>query len=146
LKSVAERISRLVRLAPRERRLLLRAWWQLLFVDIALRLVSVTRLLPRTAAATPTNPPLPLARIGWLLEVARRYSPVPSTCLKDALVLARMLRLEGIDVAVKIGVARGDGGLRAHAWVEHRGARLFQSADGGTYTALLPATEPLVAR
>ena len=146
MKSVAERISRLVRLAPRERRLLLRAWWQLLFVDIALRLVSLPRLLPRTAAATPPNPPLPLARIGWLLEVARRYSPVPSTCLKDALVLARMLRAEGIDAAVKIGVARGDGGLRAHAWVEHRGAPLLQSADGGTYTALLAATDPPVAR
>ena len=146
MKSVAERISRLVRLAPRERRLLLRAWWQLLFVDIALRLVSVPRLLPRTAAATPTNPPLPLARIGWLLEVARRYSPLPSTCLKDALVLARMLRAEGIDAAVRIGVARGDGGLRAHAWVEHRGAPLLQSADGGTYTALLAATDPPVAR
>ena len=146
MKSVAERISRLVRIAPRERRLLLRAWWQLLFLDIALRLVSVTRLLPRTAAATPTNPPLPLARIGWLLEVARRYSPLPSTCLKDALVLARMLRAEGIDAAVKIGVARGDGGLRAHAWVEHRGAPLLQSADGGTYTALLAATDPPLAR
>ena len=146
MKSVAERISRLVRLAPRERRLLLRAWWQLLFVDIALRLVSVPRLLPPTAAATPTNPPLPLARIGWLLEVARRYSPLPSTCLKDALVLARMLRAEGLDAAVKIGVARGDGGLRAHAWVEHRGAPLLQSADGGTYTALLAATDPPVAR
>ena len=146
MRSVAERISRLVRLAPRERRLLLRAWWQLLFVDIALRLVSVTRLLPRTAAATPTNPPLPLARIGWLLEVARRYSPLPSTCLKDALVLAQLLRAEGIDAAVKIGVARGDGGLRAHAWVEHRGAPLFQSADGGTYTALLAATDPPLAR
>ena len=146
MRSVAERISRLVRLAPRERRLLLRAWWQLLFVDIALRLVSVTRLLPRTAAATPTNPPLPLARIGRLLEVARRYSPLPSTCLKDALVLARLLRAEGIDAAVKIGVVRGDGGLRAHAWVDHRGAPLFQSADGGTYTALLAATDPSLAR
>jgi hypothetical protein len=146
LRSVAERISRLVRLAPRERRLLLRAWWQLLFVDIALRLVSVTRLLPRTAAATPTNPPLPLARIGWLLEVARRYSPVRSTCLKDALVLVRMLRAEGIDAAVKIGVARGDGGLRAHAWVEHRGVPLLGSADGGAYIPLLAATEPPVAR
>ena len=146
MKSVAERISRLVRLAPRERYLLVRAWWHLLFVDIALRLVSVAWLFPRTAAATPTTAPLPLARIGWLLEVARRYSPVQSTCLKDALVLVRMLHAEGIDVAVTIGVARGDGGLRAHAWVEHRGAPLFQSADGGTYTALLAATEPPVAR
>jgi len=146
LKSVAERISRLVRLAPRERHLLLRAWWHLLFVDMALRLVSVARLLPRTAAATPTTPPLPAARIGWLLEVARRYSPVPSTCLKDALVLVRMLRAEGIDAAVKIGVARGDGGLRAHAWVEHRGAPLFPPADGETYTALSAAAEAPVAR
>ena len=82
----------------------------------------------------------------WLLEVARRYSPVRSTCLKDALVLVRMLRAEGIDAAVKIGVARGDGGLRAHAWVEHRGVPLLGSADGGAYIPLLAATEPPVAR
>jgi hypothetical protein len=142
LKSVAEWIRRLVRLTPRERHLLLRAWWHLLLVDVALRLIPVTWLLPRTAAATPTTPPLPLARIGWLLEVARRHAPVQSTCLKDALVLVRMLRAEGIDATVKIGVARGDRGLRAHAWVEHRGAPLFQSADGGTYTALSAAPEP----
>jgi len=144
LKSVAERIRRLVRLTPRERHLLLRAWWHLLLVDVALRLIPVTWLLPRTPAATPTTPPLPLARIGWLLEVARRHALMQSTCLKDALVLVRVLRAEGIDATLKIGVARGDRGLRAHAWVEHRGVPLFQSADGGTYTALLAATEPPV--
>jgi hypothetical protein len=69
---------------------------------------------------------------------------VRSTCLKDALVLVRALRAEGIDATVKIGVARDDRGLRAHAWVEHRGAPLFQSADDGTYTTLLAATEPPV--
>ena len=144
MKSVAERIRRLVRLTPRERHLLLRAWWHLRLVNLALRLIPVTWLLPRTPAATPMTPPLPLARIGWLLEVARRHALVPPTCLKDALVLVRVLRAEGIDATVKIGVARGDRGLRAHAWVEHRGVPLFQSGDGGTYTALLAATEPPV--
>ena len=92
LKSAAERISRLVRLTPRERHLLLRAWCHLLFVDIALRFVSVTWLLPRTAAATQR-----LRRYRWRESAGcwRSRDAIlrcGRSCLKDALVLVRMLR------------------------------------------------------
>lgn len=112
-----------------------------MLVDVALRLLPVIWLLPRRAAASPPTSPLPLERIGWLMNVARRYAPVRMTCLKEALVLARMLRAEGVDATVKIGVARHDGHLRAHAWVEHRGQILFGSPDAGTYAPLVAVTE-----
>jgi hypothetical protein len=141
LRSAADRISRLARLAPQERRLLLRAWWHLLLVDVSLRFLPVTLLLRRTGLRqNGVSPGVPLERIGWLLGVARRYSPVRTTCLKEALVLARAMRAEGLDAAVRIGVARRDGGLRAHAWVEHHGQVVFGAAETGVYTVLAAAS------
>jgi hypothetical protein len=125
LKSAAERISRLVRLTTR-----------------ALRFLPVTSLLPRGVAAIRCTSPLPLERIVWLLDVARRYSPARSTCLKDALVLVRMLRAEGVDATLSIGVARGDGALRAHAWVERRGRIVFGAVEAERYVPLAGGTGP----
>lgn len=146
MRSLAERIGRLARLAPRERRLLLRAWWQLLLVDVALRFLPLTRMLPRGAARSARTRGVPPERIAWLVGVARRYSPVRTTCLKEALVLVRLLRGEGVEAAVRFGVARGDDGLRAHAWVEHRGRIVFGAAETGTYAALAAVSEPLRPR
>jgi hypothetical protein len=125
----AERIGRLIRLTPPERRRLLRAWWYLLVVDIALRCLPVTWLLPRPPVVASRTPPLPLERMAWLLEVARRHSPVCSTCLTEALVFARMLRADGVEATVKFGVARHHDRLHAHAWVEHRGEVVYGSPE-----------------
>jgi hypothetical protein len=131
-----------LRLAPHERRLLLRAWCHLLLVDVALRVVPVSWLLRRTAAGTDGAPTLPIGRMGWFLDVAGRYSPVRRTCLKDALVVARMLGAEGVAATVRIGVVRIDRSLRAHAWVEHRGAVVFGSPAGDeSYAALVTAPD-----
>lgn len=141
MKSAAERIRRLVRLASRERRVLARAWWWLLAVDVALRIVSVTRLLPRADAARPRHVPLPPARVAELLDLARRYSPVRASCLKEALVLARLLRAEGVAATVRIGVARRGSGLDAHAWVEHPGQAPGEPRHAEAYTALTTPAE-----
>jgi hypothetical protein len=136
LKSAAERIRQLIRLTRRERRLLLRAWWHLLLVDVALRIVPVTWLLSRTAVVPRRSPSLPPERVGWLLSVARRHSPVRATCLTEALVLARMLRAEGVEATVTIGVACLRGRLRAHAWVEQGGQIVGERSDVTTYAPL----------
>ena len=142
MKSAAERISRLIRLTARERALLVRAWWQLLLVDVALRLVPVTWLLPRAAARISRTPSVPPERIVWLLDVARRYAPARSTCLKDSIVLVRLLRAEGIDAVLNLGVARADGTLRGHAWVECHGRTIFGGVEGETYAPLVAGTPP----
>ena len=146
MKSAAERISRLARLTPRERGVLMRAWCHLLLVDTALRFLPVTRLLPRAVGPIPRSTSLTIDRISWLLDVARRHCPVRSTCLKEALVLVRLLRAEGFDATMKIGVARRDGRLRAHAWIEHDGRIVLGGSDHENYAALLPVDEALAAR
>ena len=121
--------------------MLAHAWWGLLAVDVALRIVSVTRLLPRADAAPPRHLPLPAARVAELLDIARRYSPVGASCLKEALVLARLLHAEGVAATVRIGVARRDAALDAHAWVEHPGQEPGGPRDAGAYTALATPAE-----
>lgn len=137
----AERIRRLVRLPPHQRWVLARAWWCLLVVDVALRIVSVTRLVPRAGAARPRHAPLSPARVAELLEIARRHSPVRPSCLTEALVLARLLHAEGVAATVRIGVARRDAALDAHAWVEHPGQEPGGPRDAGAYTALATPAE-----
>jgi len=138
LRSALKRIEKLFRLTRRERRLLLYAWWLFLLVDAALRFLPVTRLLPRGPAVGATDSVLPADRIVWLVTVASRYAPGRATCLKDALVLVWLLRREGVEALVRIGVARNAGGLKAHAWLEHDGGIIFGSPDDATYEPLLP--------
>jgi hypothetical protein len=143
LKSALERIEKLFRLTRRERHLLLYAWWLFLLVNPALRILPVTRLLPRGPATGATGPLLAADRIVWLVTVASRYAPGRTTCLKDALVLVWLLRREGVEALVRIGVARNARGLKAHAWLEHDGRVIFGSPDDETYEPLL-STVPTV--
>ena len=136
MRSAAERIRRLVRLTPRERRVLARAWCYLLALDVGLRILPVTRLLPCAPARRPRAMPVPPERVTHLLGLAWRLSPVRATCLKDALVLARLLRAEGVAATVRFGVARRDAALDAHAWVEHPGQAPGDPRHAGAYTPL----------
>jgi len=136
LRSAAERIRRLVRLTPRERRVLARAWCYLLALDVGLRILPVTRLLPCAPARRPRAMAVPPERVTHLLGLAWRLSPVRATCLKDALVLARLLRDEGVAATVRFGVARRDASLDAHAWVEHPGQAPGEPCHAGAYTPL----------
>lgn len=78
-----------------------------------------------------------LARLVW---AASLRSPVACTCLSRALVLCHLLRRQGLDARLCFGVARPDGGLAAHAWVEHHGEPLpGLEADGQSFAALAPA-------
>ncbi len=146
MKSAIERFGQLARLTSRERRVLLHAWWLFLLVGLALRLLPATRLLPRGPVTGTARPSLPLERIGWLVRVAGRYAPRRATCLEEALVLARMLRGEGVDATVRFGVARDERGLRGHAWLECGGRVIFGSSEGDPYQALLPAADAAPSR
>jgi hypothetical protein len=146
LNSAIERIRKLLRLTSRERRLLLYAWWLFGLVGPALRVLPVTRLLPRRPAAGAGRASLPVERIAWLVRVAGRHAPGRVTCLEEALVLAWMLRREGVDATVRIGVARDDRGLRAHAWLEYDGRVIFGSSEDDTYQALLPTADVAPSR
>ena len=61
---------------------------------------------------------------------AYRWSPLPDTCLRRALVQYWMHRREGVAARLFIGVKRAAAQLEAHAWLEYEGV-----ANDGTRPA-----------
>ncbi len=108
-----------------------------LVVELALRrlpLPRVARLLGVRIAADRAESPLPDGPLPDVLTDARRrrefdaaarvmrHWPARRMCLRRSLVLGRLLR--DLDPALRLGVARSDDGLLAHAWIEVAGVRL----------------------
>lgn len=130
-------------LPPAERAALVQAWALFLLVEIGLRVLSFPRLLAllgKTSRGSPDSPGRAdgpsLARLAWAVGVAGRYTPVAPTCLKSALVLSWLLRRRGVATTLAIGVARREGGLTAHAWLEREGQAVAGMSGGEGYTPL----------
>jgi len=105
-----------------------RAWTVLLAADLGLRAFPFARvdrwLSPRISsrideAAT--------GRLVWATEAAARHHLYVMRCLPKALCLRWLLGRHGIESELRIGVARQDGGLAAHAWVERQGRPVGES-------------------
>lgn len=60
--------------------------------------------------------------------------PFDATCLRRSLLLGHLLRHRG--PVLRVGVAKRDGVVAAHAWLEVDGASL--DTDDGTYLTLAP--------
>ncbi len=88
-----------------------------------------------------------LQRMVWLVEVADRYAPGRSSCIRQAAALAWLLRRRGIATSLQIGVAREGEDLVAHSWLQSEKDELFGLSDGDKYTILSSSTlqEPLQA-
>lgn len=111
-----------LRLPVHERVLLVEAWALFLVVGVALRIVSFRRLLDVARKLLPARQTCrcpSVGRVVWLTEVAAERSSSNPTCLKRALVVWWVLRRRGVPAVLHIGVAREDGELAAHAWLEH---------------------------
>lgn len=145
MKSRISRLQKFCQLEAPERRYLVQAWFTLHVVDLALRLLPFETVLGwcqhgrRQAQNDPSLfPPLPIARCVELAGLAGRYSLVDATCLKESLVLARLMGRQGVPATLRIGVARANGILTAHAWLEQDGRVIFNRAAAEPYTPLLP--------
>jgi transglutaminase superfamily protein len=128
-----------------ERRLFLSAFLVLPIITGVLKLTGYQRLqrFIDRRAKTPTE-----SLDSWpaasttdrMVKVAAARSPVPSACLSQSLTLLFLLRRQGIEGELCIGVRKGIGELDAHAWVEHRGRPLNDSDDvRHRYTTIHPA-------
>jgi len=74
----------------------------------------------------------------WAVETASRHVP-GTTCLTEALAGQVILERNGHDSKLRIGVTRGETGLTAHSWLEHRGEVVVgDAADLSEYTLLPP--------
>lgn len=71
------------------------------------------------------------------VERAARRIP-GATCLSQALTAWLMLRRRSIASTLRIGVARADARLSAHAWLEHDGAIVLGAESAHSHTSFPP--------
>lgn len=127
-------IRRFFRLSHDERRLVLRARWQLTLVAAALRFGGlarashiVERLNARVKDESADERAEQIRRTAALVAAAARLGP-SGTCLSRSLVLRGLLGRHGIDSTLRLGIRRGER-FEGHAWVEVDGHPLNDTPD-----------------
>lgn len=101
-----------------------RAWSVLLVADLGARALPFAVFDRWLTPAPPGRAPADEAVVGrlvWATAAAARHHLYPMRCLPKALCLRWLLGRHGIAAELRIGVARQEGGLAAHAWVERQG-------------------------
>lgn len=118
--------------------------------DVTFRLFSTKTCLAlfgRKAGARGRRQGVNPQRMAWLVDVADRYAPGRSSCLRQTAALAWLLRRRGVVTSLRIGVAREEGKLKAHSWLETGDGQVFGLSETDTYAPLSSPThsEPLQA-
>lgn len=120
-----------------------RAWTLLLAADLALRALSYPRV-ERLFAPAPgkkaddEEEEVVVARLAWATAAAGRRHLYPMRCLPRALCLRWLLGRRGFAAELRIGVAREEGELLAHAWVEREGRPVGEDGVAERFAALGP--------
>lgn len=146
MRFLGDRLQRLRQLSPPERSFLIQAWCALLAIDLALQCLPFTRVTSfcRRLRATPHDRRAvsfpAILQLAPLVTVAGRYSPIETSCLKEALALAWLLSRRGVATTLRFGVARCNTDLDAHAWLEHDGQIILGEGVAESYAPLLPLT------
>jgi hypothetical protein len=127
-------LRRFLRLAPDERRILVRATVLLAVIHVGLGRLPFT-MLRRLVTSRRRRAPLVAGnraladQVVWAVTAASDRIPGPPTCLSRALTVQSMLVRRGYPSRLHVGVARGkQGKVEGHAWVESEGRILI----GGT--------------
>jgi len=127
---VRRKLDRWRALPGNERWLLVRLAVLLPAIGAALRCLGVRRTYrllgvaaegAGPASAVPLAAQASAARLGQLLGIASRHGPYTATCLRQSFALWWLLRRRGLPAELRIGVAKVDAQMQAHAWVELAG-------------------------
>jgi hypothetical protein len=127
------RWRRLLELNAAQRRTLFLALAVLPVAGLGLRWLGLRRvqaLLGATASGA-ANRAGHAEETAWLLSVAARHGPYRASCLPTALTLKWLLRRQGIDADLRLGVRKVAGCLEAHAWLEREGRPLPDTGETG---------------
>ena len=137
------RLHKLVAITKRDHRLLVSAILLLGTVRLGLWLLPFQTLRRFLAGLTQRTLKLhksdqvSVDKIIWAVRVASRYIPGRVKCLARALTTQVLLEQRGYQAQLRIGVAKGEQGLEAHAWVESQGRIVIGGLkDIGRYTTL----------
>lgn len=114
-------------------------------VEAGLRLAPLPRLAGLLGAPLAVDVPDPAVHARLRLSpsdrrrvrAARRvlrHWPFGDTCLRQALVMGRLVR--HLHPTLRVGVARIDGEVRAHAWLDIDGALLDPLRSAASYSSL----------
>lgn len=127
---------------PRSRELLilLRATILLYTVRLALWTVSFEKLRRVVDSVThgcfrPANR-YSADQLSWAVRAASRYVP-HATCLAQPVILHILLRREGLQSTVCIGVRKEVGQFEAHAWVESQDRVVIGDSGLQRYAAIM---------
>jgi len=135
--------------------ILAQAWAWLLIVDLSLRVLPFRRVqhLCHLESRRDEESPLPavealrrkavsrpsktaqgdvsetILHLQQLVKIAARNHLYDMSCLRQSLVLQRLLAQRGIETYLRIGVRKEAGELAAHAWLEYTGQPIGHPHD-----------------
>lgn len=137
-----KKLHKLVALTSSDRQLLFNTIFLLTIIRLGLWLLPFKTLRNLLAKVTQTTSKLPtdtvhINKIIWAVKVTSRYLPGKVKCLARALTTQILLERRGYKAQLRIGVAKNEKGLEAHAWVESQGRIVIGGLkDLGRYTTL----------
>ena len=121
-------------------------------VEIALRVMPVSRLLDRlrrgqsdSAAVAFDGSPAACEyhRLRRFVAVAYEMLPFPATCLRQSLVLYGLLERRGVPSRFCVGVAKDGSALAAHAWIDCDGVAHNAAAIAVSELRAIPVSSRL---
>ena len=124
-------LTRVRQLAFRRLVLLAEAWGLMLAARVALHTIPVSRILRWQARPVTSRTVMPTLAgalrqdVRWAIVVAARRSPVRLVCFPQCLAGSALLRWRGIESRLHYGVARKEGKLVTHTWLEAGGEILI---------------------
>ena len=124
-----------------ERRLVVKAWCTLIAARTLLWVVPY-RWIEARVMQPPAATPAPVPPAAIALAVTRASKLVPfATCLTQALAGGFLIRRAGNNAIIHFGVAKGEAGFKAHAWLESDGRILIGGREAAAYLPLTRASD-----
>lgn len=113
-----------------------RAWFWFLTVRLWLRGGDLPDVVTRLGRVSRSRRPVPPVKLGRGVFRALRLGPLHPRCLSNALVLYRLLREQGEQAEIVIGLPTEARSTDAHAWVEIDGVDVGPPPGRGAHQEL----------
>jgi hypothetical protein len=111
--------------------------WLLPFQNLFKMVTSISEGFLNSKAANQVR----LNQITWAVNVSTRYMPGGAKCLARALTTQILMKWCGFEPKLRIGVAKNETGLDAHAWIEYQGRIAIGNLPDLSRFIVLPSLE-----